>query len=46
MINFYVVMKENLKKHNSNWAQISDHPYELLIIRGSRSGRSNSLFNH
>ena len=44
MINFDVV-KENIKEHNPNWPQISDHPYRILIIGGSGSGKTNSLFN-
>ena len=45
MINFDDVKKENRKKHHLNWSQISDHSYRLLIIGGSGSGKTNSLFN-
>ena len=45
MINFYSVVKENIKEHNPNWQQIPDHPYRKLIIGGSGSGKTNSLFN-
>ena len=45
MINFDDIVKENIKKHNPNWPQISNHPYRILIIGGSRSGKKNSLFN-
>ena len=45
MINFDDVTKENIKEHNSNWPQISDRPYRILIIRGSGFGKTNSLFN-
>ena len=48
MINFGVVLKEKTKEHNpqrTNWPQIPDHPYRMLIIRGSGSGNTNSLFN-
>ena len=31
--------------HNSNWAYISDHPYRILIIGGSGSGKTNVLLN-
>ena len=34
MINFDGVVKENIKEHNPNWPQISDHPYRILIIVG------------
>ena len=31
MINFYRVIKENIKEHNPNCPQIPDHPYRILI---------------
>ena len=45
MINFDNVTKENIKHHNPNLAEIPDHPYTILIIGGSGSGNTNSLFN-
>ena len=45
MINFYDVIKENMKENNPNWSQIPDHPYKILIIAGSRSWKTDSLFN-
>ena len=45
MINFGHVTKENVKEHNPNWPQFPDHPYRLLVIGGSGSGKTNSLFN-
>ena len=45
MINFNDVTKEIIKEHNANWPQIHDHPYRILIIGGSGSGNTNSLFN-
>ena len=45
MINFDNVTKENVKEHNRNWPQIPDFPYRILIIGGSGSGKTNSLFN-
>ena len=45
MINFDDVIKEQTKEHNPNWPQIPDHPYRILIIGGSESGKTNSLFN-
>ena len=45
MINFDDVIKENIKEHNPNWPEISDHPYQILIIGGSGSAKINSLFN-
>ena len=45
MSNFDNVTKENMKEHNPNWPQIPDHPYRILIIGSSVSGKTNSLFN-
>ena len=44
MINFDDVAKENIMENNPNWPQIPDHSYRTLIIGGSGSGRTNSLF--
>ena len=32
-------------KHNKNWPYIPDHPYRILIIGGSGSGKTNLLLN-
>ena len=45
MINLDNVTKEKMKEHNPNWPQIPDHLYRILIIGGSGSGKTNSLFN-
>ena len=45
MINFDSLTKENVKEHNTNCPQIPDHPYRILIIWGSASRKTNSLFN-
>ena len=45
MINFDYYTNENKTKHNSNWPYISDHPYRILIIGGSGSGKRKALFN-
>ena len=45
MINFDECTNENKKEHNPNWPYISDHPYRILIIRGSGSGKTNALLN-
>ena len=29
--------------HNINWSYIPDHPYAILIIGGSGSGKTNVL---
>ena len=35
----------NIKEHNINWPQTPDHPYRILIIRGSISRKTNTLIN-
>ena len=42
MINFGDVTKQKTKGHNSNWPQIPDHPYRILIIGDSGCGEKNS----
>ena len=34
-----------MKEHNPNWPQHSDHPNRIIIIGGSGSEKTNSLFN-
>ena len=46
MIKFDDVTKENIKEHNPNWSQAPDHPYKILIIGGSGSGKTNALLNY
>ena len=46
MINFGGVTKENIKEQNPVWPQVPDRPYRLLIIRGSGSGKANTLLIH
>ena len=45
MINFDDYTNENTIEHNSKWPYIPDHPYRILIIGGSGSGKSNVLLN-
>ena len=45
MINFDDYVNENKTIHNKNWPYIPDHPYRLLIIGGSGSGKTNLLLN-
>ena len=45
MINFDGITKENVKIHNPNRPQIPGHLHRLLIIGGSGSRKTNSLFN-
>ena len=43
MINFDEYINENIIEHNSKWPYIPDHPYRILIIGGSGSGKTNAL---
>ena len=45
MINFDEYTNENKKEHNLNWPHIPDHPYRILIIGGSGTGKTNALLN-
>ena len=45
MINFDDYTNENKTKHNLKWPYIPDHPYRLLIVGGSGSGKTNALLN-
>ena len=45
MINFDDYTNEDKLKHNLDWPYIPDHPYRILIIRGSGSGKTNTLLN-
>ena len=45
MINFDDYTNENKIEHNSKWLYIPDHPYRILIVGGSRSGKTNALLN-
>ena len=37
--------KENVKEYNPDQQQIPDHPWRILIIGRSGSGKTNSLSN-
>ena len=45
MINLDSIINENNKNHNKKWPYIPDHPYRILIIGGSGSGKTNTLLN-
>ena len=45
MINLDNIINENNKNHNKKWPYIPDHPYRILIIGGSGSGKTNALLN-
>ena len=43
MINLDNFINDNNKEHNEKWPYIQDHPYRILIIVGSGSGKTNTL---
>ena len=45
MINFDEYTNENKIEHNSKWPYIPDHPYRILLVGGSGSGKTNALLN-
>ena len=45
MINSDDYTNDNKAKHNLNWPYIPNHPYKILIIGGSGSGKTNTLLN-
>ena len=45
MFNFDYLTKEDIKEHNTDWQQIPDHPYRILIVGDSGSGKINALLN-
>ena len=45
MINFDDYTNENKTKHNPKWPYTPNHPYRILIIAGSGSGKTNALLN-
>ena len=45
MIDLDDITNENNKEHNEKWPYIPDHPYRILIIGGSGSGKTNALLN-
>ena len=50
MINFDDDTGENQIKHNPDWLYIPDHPYIIIIISGTGSGKKKikllNLINH
>ena len=45
MINMDSITNETNKENNEKWPYIPDHPYKILIIGGSVSGKTKALFN-
>ena len=45
MINFDDCINKNKIEHNSKLPYILDHPYRIVIVGGSGSGKTNALLN-
>ena len=45
MINLDNIVNNNNEKHNEKWPYIPDHPYRILIIGRSGSGKTNTLLH-
>ena len=45
MINLDNIINNNNEEHNEKWPYIPDHPYKILIIGGSGSGKTDTLLN-
>ena len=45
MTNSDSITNKNNKKRNEKWPFIPDHPYRIIIIGGSGSGKTNALIN-
>ena len=45
MVNLDDIRRENNKEHNEKWPYIPYHPYRILTIGGSGSGKTNTLLN-
>ena len=44
-MNFDGYVNDDKTEHNKNWPYIPNHPYRILIIGGSGSGKTNLLLN-
>ena len=45
MINIGFYVNENETDYSKNWPHTPDHPYRILVIGGSGSGKTNALIN-
>ena len=39
------ITNKNNKEHNEKWLYVPGHPYRILIIGSSASGKTNALLN-
>ena len=45
MVIFDVIITGNIKKYNGSCPKIPHHPYRILVIDGSGTGKTNILLN-
>ena len=45
MFNLDDITNEKNKEHNEKWPYTPDHLYKIMMIRGSRLGKTNALLN-
>ena len=45
MFTLYYITNENNEDHNKKWPYVPDHPYRMLTIGDSGSGKTNAFFN-
>ena len=45
MINLDNIVNNNNEEHNKKWPYNPDHPYRILIVGGSGSGKTKTLLN-
>ena len=45
MINIDFYVNENKTEYSKNWPHTPDHPYRILVIGDSGSGKTNALIN-
>ena len=45
MLYFDYITKEDIKEHDPNSPEIPDHPYRVLMVGGTGSGKTNALLN-